>query len=399
MDGRRSDLSRSEAKPLEERLEDELIPSVVGEGNGGDDGPSTEEISVFTPRRMVQTLVVVVLLVGAIYFLFPSLVGLEDAIGKLDDADPVWIGVAIAFSAAMFGTYIALFRGIVGGDALPLTWREAYQINMAGLAASRLFSAGGAGGLVLTYWALRRAGMEQRQSARRMIAFLALQYIFYPVAVIVFGVLLRTGVLNGEAPLELTVIPAAIAGIVLIIGLLITLIPRDLERRIASFSRGYRRAKLARRLASIPAAVAEGVRLAFGLIAHPKRGGLAVIGAVGFWATNVGILWASFKAFGVEVPFGVVVQGFFLGMMANLIPFVPGGVGAVDAGMIGAFVLFGLPEETVFVSVLIYRTAAFWLPIPPGIVAFFQLRQTVQRWQRGDRPADRAAPLPSPAPG
>lgn len=396
MSRRRSDLSRSEAKPLEERLEEELIPS-GGEGDGGDNGPSTDEISVFTPKRMVQTLVVVVVLIGAIYFLFPSLVGLEDAIGKLDEADPLWIGVAVSFSIAAFGTYIALFRGVVGGDVLPLTWREAYEINMAGLAASRLFSAGGAGGLVLTYWALRRAGMEQTQSARRMIAFLVLQYTFYPLAVIVFGVLLRTGVLNGEAPLELTVIPAAIAGVLLGLGVLITLIPGDLERRIAHYSRGYRRRRIVRRLARIPEAAGQGVRLAFGLIAHPKSGGLAVIGAVGFWATNVGILWASFKAFGVEVPFGVVVQGFFLGMVANLIPFVPGGVGAVDAGMIGAFVLFGLPEATVFVSVLIYRLAAFWLPIPPGIIAFFQLRGTVQRWEREGRPADRAGPLAAPA--
>ena len=60
-----------------------------------------------------------------------------------------------------------------------LDWRESYQITMAGLAATRLFSAGGAGGIVLTYWALRKAGMERRQSACRMVAFLVLLYIVY----------------------------------------------------------------------------------------------------------------------------------------------------------------------------------------------------------------------------
>ena len=58
---------------------------------------------------------------------------------------------------------------------------------------------------------------------------------------------------------------------------------------------------------------------------------------------NIGILWAAFHAYGVHVPLGVVVQGFFVGMVANLFPLAPGGVGAVDAGMIGTFVLFGLP--------------------------------------------------------
>ena len=46
----------------------------------------------------------------------------------------------------------------------------------------------------------------------------------------------------------------------------------------------------------------------------------------------------------MSVPLAVLVQGFFVGMAANLFPFAPGGVGAVDAGMIGAFVLFGLPD-------------------------------------------------------
>jgi hypothetical protein len=49
--------------------------------------------------------------------------------------------------------------------------------------------------------------------------------------------------------------------------------------------------------------------------------------------------------------------------------------------MIGTFVLFGLPSAEVFAAVLTYRLLAFWLPIPPGIVAFFQLRRTVARWE------------------
>jgi uncharacterized membrane protein YbhN (UPF0104 family) len=60
-------------------------------------------------------------------------------------------------------------------------------------------------------------------------------------------------------------------------------------------------------------------------------------------------------------------------------------VGAVDAGLIGAFVLFGLPSAEVFAAVLTYRVIAFWLPIPPGIIAFFQLRNTVNRWEREGR--------------
>ena len=86
---------------------------------------------------------------------------------------------------------------------------------MAGVAATLIFSAAGAGGIVLTYWALRKAGMSRRDVGRRMVAFITLHYAFYPIALIVFGVLLRTGVLHGKDSVELTIVPAAVAGLLL----------------------------------------------------------------------------------------------------------------------------------------------------------------------------------------
>lgn len=354
-------------------------------------GNGAVELPLLTRRRVAQTALLVLLLLVGIYFLFPKLVGLGDALSKLGDADPLWIAVAIAFNVAAFATYIALFKAVVGGTVLRLSWRETYEINMAGLGATRLFSAAGAGGIALTYWALRKAGMGRHDVARRMVAFLTLQYAFYPLALILFGVLLRTGVMNGKGSVELTIVPAGVAGLLLTAGLLGALIPPDLGRRVASFVRGERGQAIAKGIAKVPATGGEGFRFALSLFAHPSQGGLAVLGAAGYWATNIGILWASFHAFGVHVPLAVVVQGFFLGMVANLFPFAPAGVGAVDAGMIGAFVLFGLPEGTVFPAILIYRTVAFWMPIPFGVVAFFQLRKRVLEWEEEGLPVDRRA--------
>jgi uncharacterized protein (TIRG00374 family) len=205
----------------------------------------------------------------------------------------------------------------------------------------------------------------------------------------------------GKASVELTIVPAAISGLVLIFGVLAALIPADLRERLTAHVHRPRSRAIADKVAKVVETVGEGVRFGFRLLIHPGRGGLAVVGALGYWATNIGILWASFKAFGVHVPLAVVVQGFFLGMVGNLFPLAPGGVGAVDAGMIGAFVLFGLPEGTVFPAILIYRMVAFWLPIPLGIVAFFQLRKRVAHWEEGDLPIERGRHLkevPTPAP-
>jgi uncharacterized protein (TIRG00374 family) len=337
-------------------------------------------------RRMLMLLVAFVLLVVAIYVLFPNVAGLGDTWDRIDQANWYWVGVGVGFNIAAFVAYVALFRGILGGDSGDELHRRidataSYEITMAGLAATRIFSAAGAGGIALTYWALRKGGMPRRRAACRLVAFNVLLYTWYLLALLIFGVLLRTGVLPGDAPLAGTVVPAAIAGGLLALLGLVALIPRDVERRLADWSRGFRRSRLARRLATVPATLATGVRTAIAYVRHPGRGWLAVLGSAGFWAANIGVLWASFEAFGQDVALGVLVQGFFVGMAANLIPSPAGGVGSVDAGMIGAFLIFGLPTATVFPAVLTYRVIAFWLPIPPGVVAYFQLRRRVSAWE------------------
>ena len=342
-------------------------------------------------RRLVYFGLILVLGIVAVYVVFPKIAGFDDSLEKMGDATWYWIVVAIGFNFAAFGAYVALFKGILGGSVgekvhQRLDFRASYQITMAGLAATRIFSAAGAGGLVVTYWALRKAGMERRRAACRMVAFLALTYVFYLSALIIFGILLRTGVLPGSNPSGGTIVPASIAGVVLALLGLVALIPGDVERRLSGVSERHERlGRVAARVAKGPATLATGVRTAIAYIRHPKRGFVAVAGALGFWAANIGILWASFEAYGGDVPFGVMVQGFFVGMAANLIPSPAGGVGSVDAGMIAAFVLFDIPTAEVFAAVLTYRVIAFWLPIPPGIIAYVQLRTTVAVWEAEDR--------------
>jgi uncharacterized protein (TIRG00374 family) len=356
------------------------------------DDPITEEaVAAMTigRRRLAIYAGLLVAVVIALYIGLPAaLGGLSEARDVIADANPWWIVVALGFNLLSFVSYIALFRGIVGGQSSSgdltarLDWSASYQITMAGLAATRLFSAGGAGGIALTYWALRRAGMERREAGYRMVAFLVLLYMVYLLALVVCGLFLRIGLFPGPHPVGMTIVPAALAGVALGVFVLVSLIPQDVERRLAAWSRGYRRrAVWLRRLATGPAMVARGTRTAMEIVRHPSRGLLSLVGAAGFWAANIAVLWACFHAFGQAIPKAVLVQGFFVGMTANLIPFVPGGVGSVDAGMIGAFLAFGEPSATVVVSVLTYRVIAFWLPIPPGIVAYLQLRKTVSRWR------------------
>ena len=296
------------------------------------------------------------LILVALYLVLPELAGLEDSLRKIEDADPVWIAIALGFNLLSFAAYIALFRGILGGaGASPqvrerLDWRTSYQITLAGLAATRLFSAGGAGGIALTYWALRRAGMEARQAASRMVAFLVLLYTVYLLALVICGIFLRIGLFPGPGPGEhddrargpgrrrardpLPDRPDP-GGLRAHRGALGAGPPARAARASTSpASRQRSRPARARRCPSCGTPAAACLR-------SPARSG--------FWAANIAVLWACFHAFGEDVPTFVLVQGFFVGMTANLLPFFPGGVGSVDAGMIAAFLAFGEPSSTVFV--------------------------------------------------
>ena len=334
-------------------------------------------------RRMFGVLAAFVLLIVGVYVLIPKISGVKGSLNKLSDPNWAWVVVAIGFNGFSFVAYATLFRGILGGRDEQhdiyrrLNFRASFNITMAGLAASTLFSAAGAGGIALTYWALRKAGMERRRAACRMVAFLVLLYTVYAGALIVFGILLRTGVFSGEAPLGGTIVPAGLAAAAALLAALIALIPDDLERRIER----YQDKRWVRRLATVPATVSSGVRTAGDYLRHPRSGSTAILGAVGYWVGMVGILWACFHAYGGGVPFAVVVMGFFVGMVANLAPSPAGGVGTLDAGLIGAFLLYGIPIGTVLPAVLTFRLVGFWLPIIPGLISYFALRRTVRSWE------------------
>jgi uncharacterized membrane protein YbhN (UPF0104 family) len=51
-------------------------------------------------------------------------------------------------------------------------------------------------------------------------------------------------------------------------------------------------------------------------------------------------LWAAFYAVGDHLPFAAVAMGYLIGQIAQVIP-VLGGIGAIDAGVTGALILYG----------------------------------------------------------
>jgi uncharacterized protein (TIRG00374 family) len=99
------------------------------------------------------------------------------------------------------------------------------------------------------------------------------------------------------------------------------------------------------------------------LAREPNRLAIIVLGCA---ATTLGMalaLWASIEAFGGDTSFvTVTVVTMVGGTLASAAP-TPGGVGAVEAALIGGLAAFGVPTAIAVPSVLLYRVLTCWLPV------------------------------------
>jgi uncharacterized protein (TIRG00374 family) len=333
-------------------------------------------------RRAVTLLLAVVLLGAAAVVLLPQLAGLGHTLRRVRQGDKAWLGVGVACEAVSIGGYISIFRTVFCCEEARIGWRESAQITLAGLVATKLFSAAGAGGVALTVWALRAAGLSGRTIARRLTAMEVLLYSVYMGALVVVGAGLRLGVLDGPRPFALTVLPALFGAAVIALAIAMWLLPADIERRLAGGRRSHAK-RLRARLATVPATIREGIVTALRLLAHPRPG---LLGAVAYWGFDMAVLWASFHAFGSAPAIPVVIMGYFVGQLGNTLP-IPGGVGGVEGGMIGAFIGFGVSGGLAVLAVLTYRLISYWLPLIPGAIEYFRLRGTVGTWRSAAPPA------------
>jgi uncharacterized membrane protein YbhN (UPF0104 family) len=335
----------------------------------------------FSRRRLAILVAATLLTLGSGVLLAGALGDLPEIWERISHGDPHWLALAALFEIGSFLGHIVLFNAVGRDDSGRITLGASAEINLAGHAATRLLATAGAGGIALTAWAMRRAGMARSEVGARMVTFTVLLYSVYMGALIVGGLGLYTGVLPGGGSAAVTLAPAIFGAAVIAIALTAQLVRPAPE----GSSRIHR----------VLAPVGSGVRRARRLV---LSGNPALLGALMWWGLDIAVLWASFKAFGAAPPVAVVVVAYFVGMLANTLP-LPGGIGGVDGGMIGALVAFGTNPGLALIAVLSYRVFAFWMPIAPGALAYVKLRRRVAGWELEDaagepvaRPAARRRP-------
>ena len=203
---------RAAASDEASELHRERHPLRTADASGHEEMPRVR----FTRRQLLASILFVISAIAFLYFVLPRLVGLRVTWNRIRQGNVWWLGLGAGLEICSFGAYIAVFRAVFVRGQSRIGWRESYQITMAGLAATRLFAAGGAGGIALTAWAVRRSGMGARTVACRMIAFLALLYGVYMGTLVICGLGLYLGIFEGSAPFAITIVPAIFGAVVIV---------------------------------------------------------------------------------------------------------------------------------------------------------------------------------------
>jgi uncharacterized membrane protein YbhN (UPF0104 family) len=293
-----------------------------------------------------------------------SLPGLGEVRSRLAEASPAWLGLALALEAGSCLAFVVAYRGVLRHR---LPWKRSYDVGMAVQGANVLVPAGGASGLALGAWALRRAGVPADRLAPRTVAFFLVTSSVNFLTAIVAGTLLAVGVLAGDASLALTAGPAALAAAAVALVLALPRLLGDARPRTG---------RVGRALAAAHGALGEGVVEARALVAARRPG--VIVGAIGYMAFDLAALAAAFAAVGALPPLGIFMLAYVLGQLGGLIP-LPGGIGGADSGVIGALALYGTPLADAAAAVLAYRVFQLGLPALLGTVALLRLPGSVER--------------------
>jgi uncharacterized membrane protein YbhN (UPF0104 family) len=257
---------------------------------------------------------------------------------------------------------------------------------MAEQGANSVLSVSGTGGLALGAWALRRAGMGTEPIARRSVAFFFLTSLANVAVLVVFAVLYASGVLHHDRNPPLTYVFGAAA---LLVSAIVALgLPR---LRPPAASPSPSAGRIAQGVWFVRNSLGQGVRDALTMLRRRPVG--ILLGSFGVMGFDLAVLGVCFKAFGYSPAIGILALGYLIGQLGGNLP-VPGGIGGIDAGLIGTFALYHQPLVPTTAAVIAYHAIALWIPGLLGTAAFVQLRRTLRR---ETDPATVCMPLVEPA--
>ena len=317
----------------------------------GADEIQTETVTRFNRNQIIQ----MVLLVALIYVALPFISTVPTFLSELRTANWWWGLLGLVVSALKYvGAAAALWAC---ADGL-VSFRNLTLMQVANTFAATTTPAG-VGGLALSARFLQKGGLGAMRAATAVALQQSVQVVTHVLLLILFSAFAGASA-NLSHFVPSTTIVYLIGGVLLLVVAAFVIVPK--LRKWLTATVGPRMREVLRDLRE--------------LASEPRRLILIVIGCA---ATTLGgalALWACILAFGGDTSFvTVTVVTMIGGTLASAAP-TPGGVGAVEAALIGGLAAFGVPAGIAVSSVLLYRVLTCWLPV---FVGWFLMRWMTEK--------------------
>lgn len=304
----------------------------------GQDRIEAEQITRFTRNQIIQ----LVLLIGLVYVAYPFISAVPTFFTQLKTANWWWALLGLAVSSL---TYVGAAAALWACASGAVSFKNLVIMQIANTFAATTTPAR-VGGLALSVRFLQRGGIGAVRATAAVALQQAVQVITHLSLLVVFSIAAGTSADLSHFVPDATVL-YLLAGVgVGIIGTFM-FVPK-LRRWLNNSVRPQ--------LQEVLGELAD-------LARDPKRFSVIILGCAAITLGMAGALWASVEAFGGGTTFvTVTIVTMIGGTLASAAP-TPGGVGAVEAALIGGLAAFGLPATIAVPSVLLYRVLTCWLPV------------------------------------
>ncbi len=296
----------------------------------------------------------VALLASSLFLLLPELGSVPQ---RLATGCGGWVALGAALELLSAVGFVIAFE-LTFGDGRG--WRTSSLTGLRVLAMATALPAGSLVAPVMAAWTTRG---RRGPVATPALAFVLLTNVPDLLALAVVGVAAWVGLLSGPHSVVLTLLPAASAALLLAAG---ASLPVWLRTR-----RARPRRALGRSLSQACQELRHAVSAVKALL-DPCDWRLT--GPLAYYAFDNAVLWASFRALGHSPSLEVIAMAYVIGQVGSLLP-LPGGVGGIEAGLLGTLVLYGTAPAPAASAVLLYRAISVAVPLALGASASIRRRR------------------------
>ena len=326
------------------------------------------------PLVSLRTVLVGVLAALVVLALLAALVGVDDVAETLADADAGAVLGALAATATWLFAWGLSLRVSLGTLGVPVTRRRSVLVYASAAFLNNVTPFGQVGGEALSAAVVSRSTDAEYETG--LSAVTAVDVVnLVPTPLLAAAGLLWL-VVDGAWSPAVRIAVSAVLGVTLAVGLGATLVWRfraDVGRSVVrgtvgvvAAANGVTGRVLPVDLPRFAARVESYVR-GLGRVLDDRRRlrRCLALSAVG-WGALVGAFWCSLVAVGRPIPLALAAFVLPAGMVAIAVP-LPGGVGGVEAALVGLLVgIGGVPLTAATAGVVVYRGATYWAPLVVG---------------------------------